>query len=164
MIAAGLAGFGWWGQILAKSIAGKSDKIRVAQISSRFPDKIAEETAEIGAKTTDRFDAMLADPDVDVVILATPHSTHLDWIRSAAQAGKRIFAEKPLALTAADARAAFEAANAAGVIPAVGHNRRFHPSMRKLSELVETGALGDIVSIEIFRQPVFGFAKKGRGA
>ncbi len=62
------------------------------------------------------------------VVLATPHSMHREQVIACAHAGKQVFCEKPLALHAADARAMIEACRAAGVVFAVGHNRRFWPS------------------------------------
>jgi predicted dehydrogenase len=148
MLKAGLVGFGWWGQLLAKSLAGGSDKIAITQATTRAPERITAQAETLGIATAPDYAAMLAEPEIDAVILATPHSVHLDQIRKAAAAGKHIFAEKPLTLTAEDARAAYKAAQDAGVLLAVGHNRRFHPSMRRLAQLVSSGALGRIVNIE----------------
>jgi predicted dehydrogenase len=91
---------------------------------------------------------VLADPEIEAVVLATPHSQHLEQIEEAAAAGKHIFVEKPITLTAADARKAFAAAEAAGVVLAVGFNRRFHPSMQRLLSLAREGTLGKIVQLE----------------
>lgn len=148
MLKAGLVGFGWWGKLLAKSLAEGSDKITITHTTTRAPEKIAAQAEALSIATAPDYDTMLADPEIGAVILATPHSAHLDQIRKAAAAGKHIFAEKPLALTAEDARAAYKAAQDAGVLLAVGHNRRFHPSMRRLAQLVSSGALGRIVNIE----------------
>ena len=90
----------------------------------------------------------LADPEIDAVVLATPHSQHLEQIEQAAAAGKHVFVEKPITLTAADARKAYAAAEAAGVVLAVGFNRRFHPSMQRLLGLAQGGSLGTIVQLE----------------
>lgn len=147
MLKAGLVGFGWWGQILANGAKG-SDKIAITHVTTRNSGAITEDAAKYGFAVSDSYDAMLANPDIDAVILSTPHTVHLDQIRAAARAGKQIFAEKPLTLTAPEARAAYDAANDAGVLLAAGHNRRFHPSMRQMAEVVASGKLGTIVNIE----------------
>src|SRR5262249_43370014 len=92
----------------------------------------------------DEYEQILADPDIDAVVLATPHSQHGDQVRRAAAAGKHIFCEKPFTLTADDAARAIEAARKAGVVLAAGFNRRFHPSMAELRRVVQDGTLGAI--------------------
>ena len=79
-------------------------------------------------------------------MLATPHSQHGDQVRRAAAAGKHVFCEKPFTLMASDAEAAIAAAQSAGIVLAVGFNRRFHPNMAELKTRVLDGRLGDIVS------------------
>jgi predicted dehydrogenase len=91
---------------------------------------------------------VLADDAIDAVFLATPHSLHRQQVEACAAAGKHIFCEKPLALTVADARAMFGACRAAGVLLAVGHNRRFWPSMQALREIVRSGRLGTLLHAE----------------
>jgi predicted dehydrogenase len=77
-------------------------------------------------------------------VLSTPHSQHGDQVRRAAAAGKHVFCEKPFTLVAADARSAIAAAEKAGIMLAVGFNRRFHPSMAELRRRVKDGSLGVI--------------------
>jgi predicted dehydrogenase len=90
----------------------------------------------------DDFDAVLADPAVEAVVMATPHSQHGDQVRRAAAAGKHIFIEKPFTLTARDAESALSAVKKAGVTLAVGFNRRFHPSMVEMRKRIKDGSLG----------------------
>lgn len=94
------------------------------------------------------FDAVLADPDIDAVVLATPHSLHCSQIIAAAAAGKHVFCEKPLTLNAPTAAAAIEAVEAAGVTLAIGHNRRFAPNFLALRSLVDEGRLGRLLHLE----------------
>ena len=97
---------------------------------------------------TNNFTAVLEDASIDAILLATPHSLHRDQVIAAAAAGKQVFCEKPLALRRDDAQAMFEACKAAGVELAVGHNRRFWPSLRGLREIVASGELGTILHLE----------------
>ena len=94
------------------------------------------------------FRSMLADRSIDAVLLATPHSLHPAQVVASAAARKQVFCEKPLALHRAGAAQMFHACREAGVVLAVGHNRRFWPSMRALRDLVASGDLGTILHIE----------------
>lgn len=148
MLNAGLVGAGRWGQTLARSVAGKSEKIRFVRAVTRTPSKAAGFAAELGIGIDADYDDLLADPGVDAVVLATPHSQHLDQIMRAARAGKHIFVEKPLALDAASARRAYDCTREAGVMLALGHNRRCLPAYAHLRDLFERGELGQILHIE----------------
>ena len=82
----------------------------------------------------DSYERLLADPDVDAVVLATPHSQHERQMLAAAAAGKHIHVEKPITLDRASADAAVAAARKAGVVLAVGYCRRFHPSVVEMRQ------------------------------
>jgi predicted dehydrogenase len=92
--------------------------------------------------------AALADPEIQAVVIATPHSLHAQQIIAAALAGKHIFCEKPLALHHADALSAIEACRSGGLTLGLGQNKRFWPSMVKLREVVDSGVLGEILHLE----------------
>jgi predicted dehydrogenase len=81
-------------------------------------------------------------------VLCTPHSIHARQVSAAAQAGKHVFCEKPFALTKQDAEQAAEAVRKAGVVLALGYNRRFHPEMIKLRERIRSGRLGTLMHVE----------------
>jgi predicted dehydrogenase len=94
------------------------------------------------------YDAVLADPAVQAVVLATPHSLHSQEVIAAAKAGKHVFCEKPFALTKADADAAVAATHQAGVTLGLGYNRRFHPEMTTLRQQIRSGELGTVLHVE----------------
>jgi predicted dehydrogenase len=94
------------------------------------------------------YEALLQDPQVDAVVLATPHSMHAKQTVAAAAVGKHVFCEKPFALTKSDAEAAVAATKKAGVTLGLGYNRRFHPEMIKLREKIRSGELGTILHVE----------------
>ena len=148
MIKAGITGLGRWGQNLVRSVQGKSDSISFTAGAVRNTDKVADFAAEHGLELFDSHEAMLADGDIDAVVLATPHSLHAEQMLAAAAAGKHIFSEKPFALKKADAEQAIAAADAAGVQIAVGHCRRFHPAMAELRTRLAAGALGTVLHVE----------------
>jgi predicted dehydrogenase len=85
---------------------------------------------------------------VQAVVIATPHSTHLPLIREVAAAGRPVFCEKPLTLSRAEAVAAVEVCRAAGVPLAVGHNRRFLPTIRAMKAMIADGQLGTLLHVE----------------
>jgi predicted dehydrogenase len=90
----------------------------------------------------------VADPRVQAVFLATPHSLHVQQISTVAAAGKPVWCEKPLALTRGDAARAVAACEKAGVPFALGNNKRCFSSMRELKRVVSSGAIGEVLHIE----------------
>ncbi len=146
MIRAAIAGLGRWGQSLVNATKG-SDNIRFVAANTRIQAAAADFCQLNGLRWTGDYGAILADPEIDAVVLATPHSLHADQVVRAAAAGKAIFVEKPFALTLADAHTMVDAADRAGVVLAVGFNRRFHPSMVRLRDAIRSGALGTIVTL-----------------
>ncbi len=148
MIKAGVAGLGRWGQNLVRSVQGKSENISFTAGMVRHPDKVADFAAEQGLELFDDYDAMLAEADIDAVVLATPHSLHAEQMLAAAAAGKHIYSEKPFALHKADAERAIAAATEAGLQIVVGHNRRFHPAMAELRKRLADNGLGTVLHVE----------------
>jgi predicted dehydrogenase len=152
MINAAIVGLGRWGQILVNSVQDangpKGDAIRFIRGVTRTPAKAADYCASLGIPVDDDYAAALADPAVDAVVLATPHSQHADQIVAAAEAGKHVFVEKPFTLNKADAERAVTACRKAGVVCALGHNRRFLPGMHEIRRMIETGELGQMMHVE----------------
>jgi predicted dehydrogenase len=148
MLNAAIIGLGGWGQKLVRAVHGKSGKIRIARAVTRTPAKAADFTRETDILIGNDYAAVLADPGIDAVIIATPHSQHVDQIVAAAGADKHVFVEKPLALTRADVAEAFDACEHAGVMLAVGQNRRFLPGVREIERLLRSGALGKLLHME----------------
>jgi predicted dehydrogenase len=144
MLRAAIVGLGWWGKSLVSAAQGKSDQIKFTLGATRSRAKAEDFCRDKGIRLLDDYEQALADGDIDAVVLATPHSQHGEQVRRAAAAGKHIFCEKPFTLTADDARRAIESAHKAGVVLAVGFNRRFHPSMAELKRSVQDGTLGAI--------------------
>jgi predicted dehydrogenase/aryl-alcohol dehydrogenase-like predicted oxidoreductase len=102
------------------------------------------------------YESILADPEVDAVYIATPHPLHARWAIRAAEAGKHVLCEKPLAMNIAEAEAVVEAARRAGVFLMEAFMYRCHPQTAALVELLRSGAIGDVAVIEAvhsFRAP-----------
>ena len=141
MIRAAMIGLGWWGRHMVKSIEG-SESISINRLAARSPEKHKDFADETGIELLDSYEKVLADPEVDAVVLCTPHSQHEDQVLAAVEAGKQIFCEKPLSLTKASVERMLEATDKAGIIMGVGHERRFEPTMEKIAQLVADGAIG----------------------
>ncbi len=149
MINAAIVGLGWWGKTIVESVQQSSDEIRfvAGTTRTRTPETQAFADAQKFA-LADSYEALLANPKVDAVVLATPHSMHAEQVIAAAAAGKHIFCEKPFALTKESAEQAVNAAKSAGVTLGLGYNRRFHPEMTKLRARIRSGDLGIIEHVE----------------
>jgi predicted dehydrogenase len=148
MIKAAIVGMGWWGRTLVEAVA-ESDQIRFVAGATRTVSPEVKAFAEAQQLSlVDSYEALLADKNVDAVVLATPHSLHAAQTMAAAQAGKHVFCEKPFALHKADAEAAVAATQKAGVTLGLGYNRRFHPEMTKLRQQIQAGDLGTILHFE----------------
>jgi predicted dehydrogenase len=148
MITAAIVGLGRWGRTLVEAVQGKSTAMRFTHAVSRDPAPHRDFAATHGLAFAPDFEAVLADPAIGAVVLATPHSQHAAQIAAAAAAGKAIYCEKPLTLTRGEAERAIEACRRAGVVLAVGHDKRWFPSLQEVSRLVKSGELGDVLHLE----------------
>jgi predicted dehydrogenase len=148
MINAAIVGLGRWGRRLVEAVQGESESLRFTHALSRDPEKLRGYAAEHRLELAGALEAVLADPAIDAVVLATPHSLHCQQIMAVAPAGTAVFCEKPLTLQKAEAERAIEACRAAGVVLGVGTDKRFFPSFRELIRLVKSGELGKIVHLE----------------
>jgi predicted dehydrogenase len=148
MIDAAIVGLGRWGKTLVEAVQDKSETLRFTHAVSREPDKLRDYAGKHGLETVGTLEAVLADPKIDAVVLATPHSLHCAHIIAAAAAGKAVFCEKPLTLKKAEAARAIDACRAARVVLGVGTDKRFYPSLRELIRLVKSSELGRILHLE----------------
>jgi predicted dehydrogenase len=147
MISAAIVGLGRWGRNLVKASLGH-ERLKIVRAVEPDIKSARGFCAEHHLELTGSLDAVLADGTVGAVLLATPHSLHPAQVIACASARKQVFCEKPLALRRSDAARMFHACREAGVALAVGHNRRFWPSMRALRKVVASGELGTILHIE----------------
>jgi len=143
----GVVGLGYWGPNLARNFHALPGSELVWCCD---PSPAARErTAPIvpGAKMTDRIEELLEDETLDAIVLATPVPTHAELAVRVLDADKHCFVEKPLAQSVADAERAVAAAERSGRTLMVGHLLEYHPGVRKLKQLAETGELGEIYYI-----------------
>ena len=142
-----VVGVGWWGRVLADA-AGRGTGLGIAACTGRSPENRATFAKTYGCRDLASYEAVLADPAVEGVLITTPHSLHAEQVVAAARHGKDVFVDKPFSLTTADGRRATEACRRAGVVLAVGHQRRRQAASRALKGLVDEGALGRVAQIE----------------
>jgi predicted dehydrogenase len=144
VIRVGVVGLGYWGPNLARNI----DALAGAELAWCCDGRaeVRERLAAVHrrARFTADLDDLLADDGLDAVVVATPVPTHADLAVRVLEAGKHCFVEKPLAQSVADGERAVAAARAAGRILMVGHLLEYHPGVRKLKEIADSGELGDI--------------------
>jgi len=147
MINAAIVGLGRWGRLLVQASLGH-ERFKITHAVEPDTANAQSFCTEHHLQLFDHLDAVLADSTVGAVLLATPHSLHPAQVKACAAARKQVFCEKPLALRHADAVGMFDACRNAGVTLAVGHSRRFWPSMSALRDIVASGKLGAILHIE----------------
>jgi predicted dehydrogenase len=146
-----------WGILSTASIARhkvipgiqRADRCRVVAIASRDMARATEVAREAGIPTAhSSYEALLADPGVDAVYIPLPNHLHAEWTIAAAQAGKHVLCEKPLALTSADAERMVEACDANGVRLMEALMYRQHPSWVAVRELVASGRIGRLTAVQ----------------
>ena len=144
---AAIVGLGRWGRALVEAVHERNALVRFTRAADPSSDTCSFAEAH-GFRFSTALVDVLHDPAIQAVVLATPHSLHREQVVAAAAAGKHVFCEKPLALNSADARAMIDACRRAGVALAVGHNRRFWPSMQALKKILLEKKLGRLLHIE----------------
>jgi predicted dehydrogenase len=148
MIKTAIVGLGWWGRTLVESAQNSSALHFVAGATRTVSPEVEGFAKQKGLQLAASYEALVADPGIDAVVLATPHSMHAAQVIAAAAAGKHVFCEKPFTLTKQEAEDAVAAVRKAGVTLGLGYNRRFHPEMKKLRDMVRAGDLGTILHVE----------------
>ncbi len=139
----GIIGPGTIAKTFAEGIA-HSKTGKLVAIASRNPDRPGLGDGFPGARIINGYDALLSDPEIDAVYIATPHTSHAEWAIKAIRAGKHVLVEKPIALTAYDAEAIFHEAKKAGVFAGEAYMYRLHSQTAKIVELVKSGTIGDV--------------------
>jgi predicted dehydrogenase len=146
-VRAAIVGLGRWGRSLVDAVHGKTDAIRFVAAVTRTRASAEPFCRERGIPLLERFADVLSDRAIDAVVLATPHSAHVEQVTAAAAAGKHVHVEKPLALDRPSAETAVAAARRADVVLAVGFNRRFHPCIAEIRSRLADGRLGQVMAM-----------------
>jgi 1,5-anhydro-D-fructose reductase (1,5-anhydro-D-mannitol-forming) len=124
---------------------------RVAAVASNDPARAQVFAQETGSpKTHETIDDLIADPEIDVVYISTTNDQHRDWTIAAAQAGKHVLCEKPLALSLDDAQAMVAACREANVVMGTNHHLRNAATHRTFRRLIGEGAVGQPLAVRVF--------------
>jgi predicted dehydrogenase len=143
-----LIGMGWWGKKMLKVLEAAPEEIRVVRAVEPNIETVRALCAERGVPLTADYADALADPQVEAVVLATPHALHGPQIEAAVAAGKHVFCEKPLAMDKAGAEKAVRLCSDAGLVLGTGHERRWEPPIADLLSKADAAELGRIHQIE----------------
>ena len=150
MIRIGHAGLGYWGPNLARNFGSLADLRWLCDLS---PDLLeAASKAHPQARTTADFEELLADPELDAVVIATPVVTHYELAKQALSAGKHVFVEKPQAQSSAEAEELAALAQEQGLVLMPGYLLLYHPALQRLKEVIDRGELGDVLYLYGNRQ------------
>ena len=140
-------GMGWWSDVLADA-ARKTPKIEIVKCYTRSAEKRETFAKKYNCRAASSYEEILQDPSIEGVLITTPNNAHLETARSAAQAGKHIFVDKPIANTISHGRAITEVCQKAGVILSVGYQRRRESHFRWMYRAVKEGRFGGMVQAE----------------
>ena len=143
-IGTAIVGYGYWGPNLARNVAERPelalqglcdrDPVQLAAFCNRHPQ----------ARAVEELDAVLCDPSVEAVIVATPPKSHHAIVKRALEAGKHVLVEKPLATRLDDAQELAELAESSGLVLMPGHTFIYSPAVNAVRELIHSGVIGDI--------------------
>jgi len=138
-------GMGWWSDVLADAIQ-RSGKMTIAACYTRSEDKRQKFAAKYGCRAARSYEEVLNDRSVEAIINTTPNSVHRETTVAAAEAGKHVFLDKPIANTVADAKALTQACRKAKVVLALGYQRRRESQFRWVKRHI--GEFGKLVNAE----------------
>ena len=140
-------GIGWWSDVLADAIQ-RSGKLEIVSCYTRSEEKRKNFAAKYRCRPAASYEAMLADTEIEAIINTTPNDVHLATTSAAAAAGKHVFLDKPIANSVADGRAITEACRKAGVVLALGYQRRRESHFRWIRQQIDAGLFGKLVNAE----------------
>ena len=140
-------GMGWWSDVLADAIK-RSGKLKIEACYSRSEQKRSAFAAKYGCRPAATYESILADPAIEAIVNTTPNDAHLETTRAAAAAGKHVFLDKPIANTVSEGRAIAKVCRDAGVVLALGYQRRRESHFRWIKSEIEGGAFGTLVNAE----------------
>jgi predicted dehydrogenase len=143
-----VAGLGWWGKQIITCLEKSSRFQIVMGVDPTPPADIEDFRKSHPFKLFRNLDEALSDRSVEGIVLATPHALHEEQALQVIGAGKNLFCEKPLTMTAEGAKRVVAACRRAGKVLGVGHERRFEPAFEEMQRLVSKGALGKILLLD----------------
>lgn len=140
-------GMGWWSDVLADAI-NRSKELELDACFTRSEEKRRAFAGKYNCRAAASYDEILKDPSIEAIINTTPNNVHLETTRAAAEAGKHVFLDKPIANTVREGRAIAEACKQAGVVLALGYQRRRESHFRWIKAEIDAGRFGRLVQAE----------------
>jgi len=140
-------GMGWWSDVLADAIQ-RSGKLRIVACFTRSTEKRRAFAEKYRCKAAASYQSILDDRAIEAIVNTTPNDVHLGTTRAAAAAGKHVLLDKPIANTVSDGRAIAQACREAGVVLALGYQRRRESHFRWIRQRIDEGAFGKLVNAE----------------
>jgi predicted dehydrogenase len=139
-----VVGYGYWGPNIVRNVVERPE-LRLGGLCERDEGRLDDFRCRYpGARCESDLNAVLADPNVEAVAIATPPHTHHGLVRRALEAGKHVLVEKPLARTAGEAAELIALADELGLVLMPGHTFLYSPSVNKVRRLIEEEVLGEI--------------------
>jgi predicted dehydrogenase len=154
-------GVGQWGRNLARNFSQLGELVLLCDENAEMRSELEELYPH--ARVTGDYDDMLGDESVDAVVIATPVPTHYEFAKRALEADKHVFVEKPPAMRGAEMEELVSLAEGRGRVLMPGHLLLYHPAVRKVKQLVDSGELGDVLYVYGNRQN-FGVIRKNENA
>jgi len=140
-------GMGWWSDVLADAIQ-RSKKLKIVACFTRSEDKRKAFAAKYGCTAAPSYETILKDRSIEAIINTTPNDVHLETTRAAAEAGKHVFLDKPIANTVSEGRKIAEVCRKAKVVLALGYQRRRESHFRWIRQRIDAGEFGKLVNAE----------------
>jgi UDP-N-acetyl-2-amino-2-deoxyglucuronate dehydrogenase len=147
LVRVGLVGIWSWSGVIADATQ-RSKKLKLVTCYSRTPDKRSVYSQRYGIEQEKNYEDLLKRKDIDGILIVTPNAVHAEQTALAAQYGKHVYVEKPIANTLEDGRKMIEACQKAGVVLQVGQLMRRLAGYRKIKEFIDRGAIGEPVMAE----------------
>ena len=143
----GALGMGWWSNVLADAIE-RTPELEIVGCYTRSEDKRKAFAKKYSCRASSSYEELLADDSIQGIINTTPNGVHLETVRQAAEAGKHIFLDKPIANTVADGKGITQACADAGVVLSVGYQRRRENQFRWAKEEIDAGRFGKLIQAD----------------
>ncbi|MEI6469948.1 MAG: Gfo/Idh/MocA family oxidoreductase [Betaproteobacteria bacterium] len=140
-------GMGWWSDVLADAMM-RSNKIIIKSCYSRSEDKRNAFAKKYNCVATSSYEDILNDPNIEAIINTTPNNVHLETTKQAAEAGKHVFLDKPIANTLAEGREITSVCKDAKIVLALGYQRRRESQFRWIRQQIDNGVFGKLVNAE----------------
>lgn len=151
MIKVAVTGYGYWGPNVVRNF-NETPNAALSAVCEARPERLEMVRARYpGVKTTTDFEEVLADRDIDAVVIATPVSSHYPLVSAALRADKHVLVEKPLTSSVAEAEELVALAAGRRRILMVDHIFVYSPAVRKMKELVDSGQLGQLLFVDSVR-------------